>query len=214
MIRYFLLLILTFLLVLSCSESTINNEAIDHTADIPAETIDTSLQIPDLVVDKTSLQYDNKTSLWTHNEELYSGYAVSFYQDDILKEKIGFLNGRKQNQATLWHPDGHPRQIAHYHKGKLHGEKKTWSADTSHVLLAQLNYFLGKAHGAQTKWYATGEVYKKLHLNMGKEEGMQQAFRKNGVLYANYEAKDGRSYGLKKASLCFDIDDEEIQDEQ
>lgn len=46
---------------------------------------------------------------------------------------------------------------------------------------------------------------------MGKEEGLQQAFRENGVLFANYEAKDGRVFGLKKAKLCFGLEDESIQ---
>ncbi len=33
----------------------------------------------------------------------------------------------------------------------------------------------------------------------------------NGKLYANYEAIDGRVYGLKRANLCFDLNDETIQ---
>ena len=48
---------------------------------------------------------------------------------------------------------------------------------------------------------------------MGKEEGIQQAFRKNGDLFANYEAKEGRIFGLKKAALCFGLEDENIQNE-
>jgi antitoxin component YwqK of YwqJK toxin-antitoxin module len=86
-----------------------------------------------------------------------------------------------------------------------------WSPDSSHVLLSHLNYVAGKVHGEQKKWYPTGELFKKLHLNMGKEEGLQQAFRKNGVLFANYEAKKGRVFGLKKAVLCFGLEDEKIQ---
>ena len=69
---------------------------------------------------------------------------------------------------------------------------------------------MGKAHGTQTQWYATGELYKKLNLNMGKEDGMQQAFRKNGVLYANYEAKSGRGFGLRKSALCYGLEEEKI----
>ena len=46
---------------------------------------------------------------------------------------------------------------------------------------------------------------------MGQEEGLQQAFRKNGDLYANYEAKEGRIFGLKKAALCFGLQNEEIK---
>lgn len=46
---------------------------------------------------------------------------------------------------------------------------------------------------------------------MGMEEGIQQTFRKNGALYANYEAKEGRIFGLKKAALCYGLEDQSIQ---
>ncbi len=173
--------------------------------------IDTLLQIPNTMVNLSALHYENKTSVWSLNGQLYSGYAVSFHQDSILKEKIGILNGKKQDQAIQWYPDGHYKQVTNYHKGRLHGAKKVWSAESSHVLIAHLNYISGKAHGEQKKWYPNGALFKKLNLNMGREEGIQQAFRKNGALYANYEAKEGRIFGLKKAALCFGLEDEDVQ---
>ena len=48
-------------------------------------------------------------------------------------------------------------------------------------------------------------------MNMGKEEGIQKAFRENGDLFANYEAKGGRNYGLKRAFLCVGLEDEVVQ---
>ena len=179
-----------------------------------AETSDFSenfAELPDITVDKSLLDYDNASSQWTLDNQLYSGYAVSYYQSGRLKEKIGFLNGRKQNQATQWFLDGHVKRMSCYHNGKLHGIKKSWSPDKSHVLLSQITYHKGKAHGEQKFWYPTGEIYKILNLNMGAEEGMQQAFRKNGELYANYEAREGRIFGLKKAALCYGLEDESIK---
>lgn len=101
--------------------------------------------------------------------------------------------------------------MRNYKDGRLHGEKKVWSSDSSHVLIAQLNYSFGKAHGEQKKWYPTGEIFQKTNFNMGIEDGIQQAYRKNGDLYANYEAKNGRIFGLKKAALCYDLENEKIQ---
>lgn len=172
---------------------------------------DNLLDIPNRTVDQSRLFYNPKNSLWTLDDELYSGFFVSYYRDSLIKEKGGILNGKKQNEFIQWFSDGHYKQIAHYHKGKLHGEKKMWTSDSTHVLIAHLNYHSGKAHGLQKKWYPTGELFKVLNLRMGKEEGIQQAFRKNGDLYANYEAKEGRIFGLKKASLCFGLEDEKIQ---
>lgn len=169
------------------------------------------LEIPNSNIEKSALLYNNKISLWTLEGQPYSGHVTEYYQENVVKEKFELLEGRKQNQSISYYPDGRKQFVSNYYKGKLHGEKKAWSSDSSHVLLSHLNYYMGKAHGEQKKWYVTGEIFKILNLNMGREEGLQQAFRKNGALFANYEAKDGRIYGLKKATLCFGLDDEEIK---
>lgn len=172
---------------------------------------DTLLLIPDTTVDESLLYFDRQNSIWFLNDERYSGYSVRLDQNNLLVEKIGFFKGRKQNKAIRWYADGHLQEVAHYDNGKLHGEKKRWSSDTSHLLIAQLTYHMGKAHGVQKQWYPSGELYKLLNLNMGKEEGIQQAYRKNGELYANYEAKNGRIFGLRKAALCYGVEDEKVQ---
>lgn len=191
-------------LIISCAENREAKRSIPNALEILE-------RIPDRTVNASLLHYENKTSLWSLNDQLYSGFMVSFYPDSTLKEKTGILNGKKQDQAVRWYPDGELKQVANYHQGKLHGEKKMWSSDSSHILIAHLNYHLGKAHGEQKQWYPSGELYKKLNLSLGREEGIQQAFRKNGELYANYEAKSGRIFGLRKASLCYGIEEENVR---
>lgn len=203
--RNLLIIFLSSFFLFSCSEEKNKELAIEINSE------DSLLEIPNITIDKSELYYNNKKSIWTLNEKLYSGYAVVYYRDSILKEKIGIFEGKKQNETIHWFPDGHYKYLANYHKGKLHGEKKAWSTDSTHVLISHLNYHSGKAHGQQKKWYATGEIFKILNLNMGREEGMQKAYRRNGVLFANYEARDGRIFGIKKAELCYGIEDGEIQ---
>ncbi len=199
----FVIFLLLSLLFIACADRS----AVEHI--VPAS--NTSIEIPDIAVQKSKLDYDKKTSVWTLDGSLFSGYAVVFYQDSSLQEKVGIFDGKKQNQTTQWYPDGHYKQIAHYEKGKLHGLKQKWGSDESHVLITQLNYYQGKAHGEQKIWYPSGELFKKLNLRMGREEGLQQAFRKNGALFANYEAREGRIFGLKKAALCYGLENENIQ---
>lgn len=173
--------------------------------------VDDVLEVPEIIVEKSKLNYIPKTSLWTLNDLPYSGFAVSYYPDSSLMEKFGIVDGKKQNEFIQWYPDGHLKNVSDFHLGKLHGSKKMWSPDSIHILLAHFKYETGKAHGEQKKWYSTGELYKILNMHKGKEVGMQQAFRKNGDLYANYEARDGRIFGLKKAALCFGLEDESVQ---
>lgn len=173
--------------------------------------IDETVKIPQETVDITEVSFDPKTSTWRRNNELFSGYVEQYYPNRSIKQSIGVLNGKRQKQTHVWFPDGHLKEVSNYHKGKLHGVKKIWTAKKEHTLVAHLNYYLGKAHGLQTQWYPTGELYKKMNFNKGMEEGIQQAYRKNGALYANYEARKGRIFGLKKSKLCFGLTDEELQ---
>lgn len=198
----YVVLILQFL---SCIESVKKESTSPVVKEVQA------LAVPEIIIDKSELHYDRNISVWTLNGEQFSGYAVSYYPNSNLQQKIGILEGKKQNETKDWYPNGKLKFSANYHQGKLHGEKKSWSADSTHQLLAHYNYYLGKAHGVQKKWYLTGETFKILHLNMGKEEGIQQAYRKNGELYVNYEARNGRIFGLKRASLCFELENEKIQ---
>lgn len=170
------------------------------------------LIIPNNTVDKKKLLYNNKKSIWTLKEKLYSGFVVTYYPDKkTLKEKFSLFNGKKENKEFHWYPDGHYKRISAYKNGKLNGSKKSWSNDSLHVLVSHYQFIKGKPHGIQKKWYTTGGLFKKMNLNMGKEEGIQQAFRKNGDLYTNYEAKNGRIFGLKKAELCYSLEDEKVK---
>ena len=169
------------------------------------------LKIKDIIVGVNDLVYHRKTSVWEIDNKPFSGYAVTKFENGSLKRKFGVLNGKKQNEDVTWFKNGKIRSKANYYNGKLHGKKQIWSQDSIYTLVAEYNNYLGKGHGKQTKWYATGELFQIRNLQMGKEEGMQQAFRKNGDLYANYEAKNGRIFGLKKASLCFGLEDQKIK---
>ena len=50
-----------------------------------------------------------------------------------------------------------------------------------------------------------------MNFDKGIESGLQRGYRKNGSLYANYEARNGRIYGLKKSKLCYSLENEKVQ---
>lgn len=196
------LLLVLSLIMIGCSTENSKPSEGDHANRL--------LKVPEKTVLKSSLRYDHKQSRWLLGDVPFSGFAISYYPDGSLMEKFGILNGRKQNVAIKYYPDGHFKNVSNYHEGKLDGEKKVWTSDAAHVLIAHYQFRKGRAHGEQKKWYATGELFKVLHLKMGREEGIQKAFRENGALYANYEAREGRIFGLKKAALCYGLEEEQI----
>mgnify|MGYP006108553341 FL=1 len=172
------------------------------------------LKVPDTVINISLIFYDNKISKWLKDGNNFSGYAIAKNQKGNLIKKFGILNGSSQNEWLEWFDNGALKSSTNFYKGKLHGEKKDWSSDSSHTLLSYLRYTNGKLNGEQKKWYPTGEINKILNFEMGKENGIQKAFRQNGVVFANYEAKNGRTFGLRKASLCYGLEDQKIKNNE
>lgn len=166
-----------------------------------------TLKVPDVTVSLEQLELIRLEGQWKLDNIPYSGYGLSYFSNGQLQSKIGFVNGKKEGQATEYFEDGHPKSITSYHKNMMHGEVKNWSGAKGHSKLAVRNFYLNKPHGTHEKWYPNGNLMKVITYNMGHEEGLQQAFLENGKIYANYEAKNGRTFGLKRSILCYELED-------
>lgn len=180
-----------------------------NVCDKPSFTIN-SIEIPSNTQNITSLKYQNSTSEWFYNGDLFSGFIVEYYENNALKLKMSIYQGKRHNKTEKWFPNGELMEVSYYDNGKLNGEKKVWAQNSEHTLVSQFNFRSGKAHGEQRNWYPSGELYKITNYDDGIESGIQKAYRKNGALYANYEARNGRIYGLKKSKLCYGLEDEQI----
>ena len=180
-----------------------------NVVDKPSSSI-VGIEIPVNIQNKSSLLYQNSTSEWFYNGDLFSGFIVDYYEDNSLKLKMSISQGKRHNKTEKWFPNGELMEVSNYDNGKLNGEKKVWAQNSEHTLISQFYFRSGKAHGEQVKWYSSGEIYKIMNYEEGIESGIQKAYRKNGALYANYEARNGRIYGLKKSKLCYGLEDEQI----
>lgn len=168
------------------------------------------IPIAETIFSKTDVTYQRMGGLWLKDGKPVTGLVTQLYPDGTLQEKFGVLNGKRQNEYYAFFPDGHPQFYITYLHGKRHGESKSWTNDSAHMLISHLHYKEGRMHGVQKKYYRTGELFKVRNMNMGKEQGLQQAYRQNGKLYTNYEARNGRIFGLKKSTLCFEVEDEQV----
>lgn len=167
--------------------------------------------IRDFQVEKQQLTLNQQEGKWYYNDQPYSGFAVKFYSNGQLAEKVGFQGGKREGKAVFYYDNGLVSKIANFRANKLHGVVNNWSPNPSSIKIVESNYVNGVRHGVQKKWYPNGQLFKEMNINMGVEEGMQKAWRANGKLYINYEAKNGRIFGLKKANLCYALEDEEVQ---
>lgn len=160
-------------------------------------------------VARADLDLQSETGLVIHDDGPFTGAAMRWHASGTLGERIEYLDGKKQGLHQSWFADGTLAFRGHYSAGRKHGTVETWWADGTQRSLSRYQY--GIAEGTQLEWYASGTLFKELHLVGGLESGMQKAWRENGKLFANYEAKDGRVFGMKRAKLCFTIEDEELR---
>lgn len=157
-------------------------------------------------VDKFSLVLDQQQGIVIFEGKRYSGAAVDLYDNEQIAESVAYVEGKKHGPSKKYFDNGVLSFEANYSQGKLDGLSKSYWKDGS---LRSATFFVeGIVHGTQRQWYKSGQLFKELNYNMGVEEGMQKAWRENGAIYNNYEAKNGRIFGLKRAALCYELEEE------
>lgn len=150
-----------------------------------------------------------KQGLFYFKGELFSGLAKSFYPSGILAEEIQYKNGKKQGFYKKYFRNGQLSFSAQYVNAKRNGLSTSWWSNGN--IRSESNFLEGKPSGVQKQWYKSGAKFKILNLLDGHEEGKQQSWRENGKIYSNYQAINGRIFGLKRANLCYKLEDEEVQ---
>ncbi len=139
----------------------------------------------------------------------FTGRVITEYANATTASSIDYVAGKRHGLYKKWFSDGTLSFQSEYVHGKLHGETRTWWLNGN--LRSTSNFDNGIAHGTQEQWYENGAKFKRIQLNFGVEEGIQQTWRENGKLYNNYEAKAGRIFGLKRAQLCYELEEEVIK---
>ena len=161
-------------------------------------------------IPKDSLVLNGNEGNWYYKKKLFSGYAVKYYPNGSLQEKTGFLNGKKQNEYRQWFSNGVLKLVSNYNQNVLEGSYKSWWSNGN--LASEVNYVKGKKQGVELKWFKDGTLSRKRNLVDGLEDGLQKAWLQNGKLYVNYEAKNGRVFGMKRANSCYQLKNEKIEE--
>ncbi len=168
-----------------------------------------NVAVPDRKVAVASLVLQPEQGLFFYEGVPFSGTASAQYANGSPSASTQYLFGKKHGVHQQWFPNGQLSFQSEYQHGKKHGTTTSWWQNGQKR--STTPFKSGVVHGQVLQWYKSGTLFKRLHLEEGKENGLQQSFRENGKLFSNYEAKNGRVFGLKRAGLCYQLDDEEIQ---
>lgn len=198
LIKSFFIILLTGCAV-NCNQVSSSQVVIDK---------NTPIVIDSMEVAKTQLVLNQITATWYLNNKPYNGYSLKFHANGVLEEKLGYYKGKRQGVAKRWSEIGALRVESFYHQNKLVGIYKSWWENGE---LAEESFYIdGSKQGEEKQWHDNGQLAKLRCLVDGNEQGMQQAWLKNGTLYVNYEAKNGRVFGLLRSNLCYQLENEKI----
>ena len=199
-----IIILFTFGLV-SCNLSSVPKSTDDNTM---AFNLNTPKSIENIELSKEQLDLNQLEGVWYYNNEPFNGYSVKFHTNGSLGERLGFYNGKREGVARRWSENGVLRTEYYYDQNRLTGVYKTWWENGA--LSQESHYINGIKQGVEQKWFPTGQLAKLRRLVDGREEGIQQAWLDNGKLYVNYEAKNGRIFGMRRANSCYKLEDEVI----
>ncbi len=165
-----------------------------------------AIVIDSVEVPKNELILNQLEGKWYYKNLPYNGYSVKYYSSGTLEERLGFYKGKREGIAKRWSENEVLRVESYYKQNRLVGSYKSWWENG--VLGSEANYVDGKLNGVAKEWYSAGQLAKERQLFDGQEEGLQKAWLQNGKLYVNYEAKNGRIFGMKRANSCYQLEDE------
>ena len=60
--------------------------------------------------------------VYYHNDRIFNGDIVDYYENDKLKYRYAVLNGRLHGEATEYYPNGKVKSVRHYTISKLFGQ--------------------------------------------------------------------------------------------
>lgn len=145
----------------------------------------------------------NQNGLLLRNGKPFCGYLFSTYGEKDTAEIISYYAGMEEGWRCKWYPNHKRAEERLYHFGRKEGTHKGWwqNGQLKFVYLFKNDNHEGKS---QT-WYSTGQPATENFYERGYEIGLQRAWYADGILSANYEARNGRQYGLTGVKNCASI---------
>lgn len=144
---------------------------------------------------------EKKNGILRINGEPYSGILFSldeFSSDTLSLEK--FIDGKPDGLQMEFYRGGLKMSERWFKDGKKEGIYLSWYPNGNKK--AECNFSEGEYQGALREWTETGVLIREMNYKKGHESGRQQAWDSEGKQLANYEVRNGRTYGLTGVKGC------------
>ncbi len=150
-------------------------------------------QIPEIFVETTDPQLQNRNGTWFWKEQKFNGYILE-KENDRLTAKLPVIDGKENGTAYGWYSDGKRRYERNFLNGNREGVQKGWHANDT--LSFYFFFHEDKYEGEQKTYFKNGQPWQILNYVNGYEEGKQKSWNEDGRLINNFVVKNGKLYGV------------------
>lgn len=149
--------------------------------------------------------FQSRAGVMYMDNEVFTGTQLFFHPGYDTAAIIPYRDGREQGIAVYKYPGGKVKEIRSFSKGRKTGVHKGWwpSGKPRFVYAFSNDVY----NGDVKDWYESGQLFRDFHYTKGVEDGLQKQYFDNGVLQFNYEARNGRQYGLTGIKKCINAKD-------
>lgn len=124
--------------------------------------------------------------VYYHNDRIFNGDIVDYYENDKLKFRYGVLNGRLNGKAIEFYPSGKVKSVRHYTISKLFGQFTEYY-ETGEVRAA----FKVKLNA-----YHQGEIVEDITLGTLKKGKLKTKQFDKGIIY--FIGKEGETFSTSE----------------
>ncbi len=163
--------------------------------------------VPNDTINNTDSDYAIKNGLFYYKGKKYSGILKKTHTQVNMIAYTSVYKGKRHGSYSSYYDTGALFETKQYKHNRVTGRHYIYWKNGN--LKADNWYYNGKMEGTQKKWYADGSPFYVFNYINGKREGKQKAWRTSGKLQINNEIINGKTYGLNRASLCYNVKNEE-----
>lgn len=192
--------ILIFLFFFSCDDTVQENE----------NTSVYKMKIPSIEINKVNNHLKLKNGILYFEGKQYSGIVNEFYEDENIKSKSEYYQGKRHGFFLGWYRNGEQWFERFYMKGLKSGVHKGWYKNGVQMFEYHFNN-KGVYHGVVKDWYTNGMLTKYFNFVQGKESGSQKMWDLKGKLRANFYTINGERHGLIGLKKCVSVLKTEIK---
>jgi hypothetical protein len=162
--------------------------------------------VPNDTISDSDPSFSIKNGLFHFKEKKYSGILKKYHSKVRMTVYISVYQGKRHGPYNSYFENGELCQTKQYNYNQITGRNYIYWKNGN--LKVDYWYYNGVKEGIQKRWYRDGSPFCEFNYKNGKRDGKQKAWRTSGKLQINNEIINGSTYGLNRASLCYNVENE------